>query len=81
MSGAVDIPVLQHSASTRVAQDRSCIGVPSGYLPAMHLLLCAHRSHGLLENLIAVAITRAVSDRVGEGGRAEIVSHVECKAC
>src|SRR6185503_12252073 len=39
---------------TRIAQDRCCIGVPSGYLPAMHLLLCAHRSHGLLENLIAV---------------------------
>src|SRR6185295_14933229 len=54
MSGSVDIPVLQHCTSTRVAQDRSGIGMPSGHLPAMHLLLCPHRSHGLLENLAAV---------------------------
>jgi hypothetical protein len=54
VSGSVDIPVLQHSASARVAQDRSGIGMPSGYLPAMHLLLCAHRSHRLLKNLTAV---------------------------
>ena len=54
VSGAVDIPVLQYSASTRVAQDRSCIGMPSGYLPAMHRLLRARRSQRLLKNLIAV---------------------------
>ena len=54
VSGSVDIPVLQHSASIRIAQDRSCIGMPSGYLPAMHFLLCAHRSQRLLKNLIAV---------------------------
>ncbi len=28
--------------------------MPSGYLAAMHLLLCAHRSHTPLKNLIAV---------------------------
>ena len=54
VSGSVDIPVLQYSAPTRVAQDRSGIGMPSGYLPAMHVLLCADRSHRLLKNLIAV---------------------------
>jgi hypothetical protein len=54
VSRSVDIPVLQHSASTRVAQDRSGIGMPSGYLPAMHLLLCARPPHRLLKNLAAV---------------------------
>src|SRR5882724_4414633 len=50
VSGSVDIPVLQHSASTRIYQDRSGISMPSGYLPVMHLPLCAYRSHGLLKN-------------------------------
>ena len=54
MSGSVDIPVLQHSASARVAQDRSGKGMPAGYLPTMHLLLRVHRSQRLLENLTAV---------------------------
>jgi hypothetical protein len=54
VSGSMDIPVLQHSASTHVAHDRSGIGMSLRYLPAMHLLLCPHRSHGLLENLAAV---------------------------
>src|SRR6478672_12134020 len=54
VSGSVDIPVLQHSASARVAQDRSGIAMPSGYLPAMHLLLRGHRPQRLLKNLTAI---------------------------
>jgi hypothetical protein len=53
VAGSVDIPMLEHFASARVPYDRSSIGMPSGYLAAMHLL-CAHRSHTPLKNLIAV---------------------------
>src|SRR6478752_6094081 len=54
VSSSVDIPVLQDSAPTRVAMDSAGIGMPSRYLPAMHLLLRARRFHSLLKNLIAV---------------------------
>src|SRR3979409_759297 len=50
VSSAVDTPVLQDCAPTRVAMDREGIGMPSWYLPAMHLLLRARQ----LKNLIAV---------------------------
>ena len=70
VSGPVDIPVLQHSTSARVAQDRSGIGMPSGYLPAMHLLLCPDRSHRLLKNLTAVAwVHGSVAIAVKNNGR------------
>src|SRR5215213_9986125 len=70
VSGAVDIPVLQHSASARVAQDRCCIGMPSGYLPAMHLFLRADRSHRLRKNLIAVVwMNGGVAITVKNNGR------------
>src|SRR6185437_16834727 len=70
VSGSVDIPVLQHCASTRVAQDRSCIGMPSRYLPAMHLLLRARRSQRLLKNLIAVVwMNGSVAITVKNNGR------------
>ena len=54
MSSSVDIPVLKDSAPTRAGMDGAGIGMPSSYLPAMHLLLCARRSDRLLKNLIAV---------------------------
>src|SRR5258708_19117523 len=54
VSSSVDIPVLQDSAPTRVAMDSAGIGMPSRYLPAMHLFLRARRFHSLLKNLIAV---------------------------
>jgi hypothetical protein len=54
VSCSVDIPVLQHRASTRVAKDRAGIGMPSRYLPALHLLLRAYRSLRVLKDLIAV---------------------------
>ena len=70
MSGSVDIPVLQHSAPTRVAQDRCCIGMPSGYLPAMHFFLRADRSRRLLKNLIAVVwVNGRVAIAVKNNGR------------
>src|SRR5882724_4338249 len=70
VSGSVDIPVLQHSASTRVAQDRSSVGMPSRYLPAVHLLLRARPSHRLLKNLIAVVwVHCSVAITVKNNGR------------
>src|SRR3979490_938241 len=54
VSSAVDVPVLQDSAPTRVGMDRAGIGMPSRYPPGMHLLCGACRSHRLLKNLIAV---------------------------
>jgi hypothetical protein len=53
VSRSVDIPVLQHSAPTGVAQDRSGIGMPSGVPARDAPSLRVHRSHGLLENLPA----------------------------
>src|ERR1700686_1359620 len=54
VSSSVDIPVLKYSAPTRVGMDRAGIGMPSRYLPAMHILFRARRSDRLLKNLIAV---------------------------
>src|SRR6202051_1344266 len=70
VSGSVDIPVLNDSASTRAGMDRAGIGMPSSYLPAMHLLLRARRSDRLLENLIAVVwMHRHVAVAVKNNGR------------
>src|ERR1700680_3227592 len=54
VAGAVDIPVLQDSSPTRVAMDRAGIGMPSRYLPAMHLFLRARRTDGLFKNLTTI---------------------------
>src|SRR5882757_3560469 len=68
--GSVDIPVLKDSAPTRAGMDRAGIGMPSSYLPAMHLLLCVRRSDRLLKNLIAVVwMHRHVAVAVKNNGR------------
>ena len=70
VSGSVDIPVLNDSAPTRAGMDRAGIGMPSSYLPAMHLLLRARRSHRLLKNLIAIVwMHRYVAVAVKNNGR------------
>src|SRR5580700_5563243 len=70
VSSSVDVPVLEDSAPTRVGMDRAGIGVPSGYPSAMHLLLRARRSDGLLKNLIAVVrMHRRVAIAVKNNGR------------
>src|SRR3977135_2406556 len=70
VSSAVDTPVLNDSAPTRVGMDRAGIGMPSRYPPAMHLLLGACRSHSLLKNLITVVwMHRNVAIAVKNNGR------------
>src|SRR3982074_1165297 len=70
VSSAVDTPVLQDCAPTRVAMDREGIGMPSWYLPSMPLLLRARRSHRQLKNLIAVVwMHRSVAIAVKNNGR------------
>ena len=54
VAGAVDVPVLQDFALASVGMGRAGIGMASGYLPAMHLLLRPRRSDGLFENLTAI---------------------------
>ena len=53
MAGTVDIPVLQ-DLTFAVGVGRAGISMPSGYLPAMHLLLRPGRSDSLFDSLSAV---------------------------
>src|SRR5450631_4046725 len=70
VSSSVDVPVLKDSTPACVDMDRASIGMPSGYPPAMHLLLDAHRFYGVLKNLIAVVwMHRNVAIAVKNDGR------------
>src|SRR6185295_749374 len=53
MGAAMDTPML-HELTIVVGVGRAGIAMPSGYLPAMYLLLRLGRSHSLFEGLNAV---------------------------
>jgi hypothetical protein len=51
----MNIPVLKNRAPTRIGMDGAGVGVSSRNPPSIYFLLRARRSHGLLENLMAIA--------------------------
>jgi hypothetical protein len=54
VSGAVNIPVLQDFVPARVGMGRAGVGMPSRYLPAVHLFLRTRRTDGLFKNLTTI---------------------------
>src|SRR5882757_9266998 len=55
VSGAMDLPVLKDRPPARVGTDRSGIGMAARYPTTKHLLSQTRRSHGLGDDMIAVA--------------------------